>query len=170
MVIVVMGVTGSGKTTIGQKLSAELGWKYYDADDFHPRANVEKMRAGIPLDDADRIPWLETLSDLIRNCLGRGEDAVLACSALKKSYREYLLIDERVKLIHLQGDYALIQKRLGGRSGHFMNPALLDSQFATLEEPEQDVQIDISLSPGEIVKTIRRRLGLSRIDLGTAQP
>ena len=160
MVIVLMGVTGSGKTTIGQKLSAELDWKYYDADDFHPPANVEKMRAGIPLDDTDRIPWLEILSDLIRNCLERGEDAVLACSALKKSYREYLLIDERVKLIHLRGDYALIRERFSGRRGHFMNPALLDSQFATLEEPEQALQMDISLSPGEIVKTIRSRLGL----------
>ena len=160
MVIVLMGVTGSGKTTIGRRLAAELGWKYFDADDFHPRANVEKMRTGIPLDDVDRIPWLETLRDLIRNCLEQGENAVLACSALKQSYREYLLIDERVKLIYLKGEYELIEKRLSERQGHFMNPKLLKSQFTALEEPEPDVQVDISLSPGEITQAIRNRLGL----------
>lgn len=160
MVIVLMGVTGSGKTTIGRRLAAELGWKYFDADEFHPRANVEKMRTGIPLDDVDRIPWLETLRDLIRNCLEQGENAVLACSALKQSYREYLLIDERVKLIYLKGEYELIEKRLSERQGHFMNPKLLKSQFAALEEPEPDVQVDISLSPGEITQAIRNRLGL----------
>ena len=158
MVIVMMGVTGSGKTTIGRQLSTELGWKYYDADDFHPPINVEKMSAGIPLDDADRIPWLETLRELVRNCLARGENAVLACSALKASYRQYLLMNENVRLVHLQGDYELIQGRLRSRRGHFMNPALLDSQFATLEEPEPNVQVDISLSPDEIVKRIRKRL------------
>ena len=160
MVIVLMGVTGSGKTTIGRRLAAELGWKYFDADDFHPCANVEKMRTGIPLDDVDRIPWLETLRDLIRNCLEQGENSVLACSALKQSYREYLLIDERVKLIYLKGEYELIEKRLSERQGHFMNPKLLKSQFAALEEPEPDVQVDISLSPGEITQAIRNRLGL----------
>lgn len=160
MLIVLMGVTGSGKTTVGRQLSGDLGWAYYDADDFHPRANVEKMSAGVPLDDADRIPWLETLRDLIRRTLERGENGVLACSALKKSYREYLLIDERVRLIHLRGDYQLIQKRLSARREHYMNPALLDSQFATLEEPEPDVQVDISSTPPEIVKAIRRRLKL----------
>ncbi len=158
MVIVMMGVTGSGKTTIGRQLSTELGWKYYDADDFHPPFNVEKMSAGIPLDDADRIPWLETLRELVRNCLARGENAVLACSALKASYRQYLLMNENVRLVHLQGDYELIQGRLRSRRGHFMNPALLDSQFATLEETEPNVQVDISLSPDEIVKRIRKRL------------
>ncbi len=160
MVIVLMGVTGSGKTTVGRQLSAELGWKYYDADDFHPLANVEKMRAGIPLDDADRIPWLEILRNLMIECHRRGENAVLACSALKNSYREYLLVDENVRLIHLKGDYKLIQKRLTARRHHFMNPALLDSQFATLEEPEQSVQIDISANPAEIVKTIREHLNI----------
>lgn len=160
MVIVVMGVTGSGKTTVGRELSRQLNWRYYDADDFHPRANVEKMSAGIPLDDADRAPWLEILRDLIRDSIRRGESAVLACSALKKSYRDYLLIDEQVRLVHLKGDYELIRQRLGERRGHFMNPALLDSQFGTLEEPDPDVQVDISSSPGEIVETVRRRLNL----------
>jgi gluconokinase len=160
MVIVLMGVTGSGKTTIGRLLSKELGWKYYDADDFHPQANVEKMKSGVPLNDDDRRPWLETLSHLIRNCLERGENAVLACSALKESYREFLLVDERVKLIYLKGDYALIQKRLNARRGHYMNPKLLDSQFETLEEPERDWQVDVSSSPDEIVKTIKSDLGI----------
>src|SRR5438270_12038372 len=99
MVIILMGVSGSGKTTVGRGLADELGWKFYDGDDFHPRANVEKMAHGVPLNDDDRAPWLESLRDLIRSCLGRGESAVLACSALKRSYREYLLIDENVRLV-----------------------------------------------------------------------
>ena len=155
-----MGVSGSGKTTVGRLLSEVLGWKYYEADDYHSSANVEKMRGGIPLDDADRQPWLETLRDLIRNCLEREENAVLACSALKESYREFLLIDERVVLIYLKADYDVIQNRLGQRRGHYMNPNLLASQFDTLEEPAAHTHIDAGPSPEEIVKGIRRRLGL----------
>ena len=158
MIIVVMGVTGSGKTTIGRQLAGELGWKYFDADDFHPRGNVEKMSAGVPLEDADRVPWLEALRALVGDCIARGENAVLACSALKASYREYLLIDENVRLVYLRGDRELIRRRLEKRRGHFMNPALLDSQFATLEEPEQGIVVDVAPKPGEIVKTIRSRL------------
>ncbi|PYS80122.1 MAG: gluconate kinase, partial [Acidobacteria bacterium] len=134
MVIILMGVSGSGKTTIGRRLADELGWKFYDGDDFHPRANVEKMAHGVPLDDEDRAPWLESLRDLIRSCLVRGESAVLACSALKRSYRQYLLIDENVMLVYLKGDYELIEERLEGRSEHFMKPKMLDSQFDALEE------------------------------------
>jgi gluconokinase len=160
MVVVIMGVTGSGKTTIGRLLSTELGWTYYDADDFHSRASIEKMKSGTPLNDDDRRPWLEILSRLIRDCLERGEQAVLACSALKESYRKFLLIDERVKLIYLKGDYAIIQKRLSERRGHYMNPALLDSQMETLEEPKNALQVDISLSPDEILKKIKTYLGL----------
>ncbi|MDT4894966.1 MAG: gluconokinase [Acidobacteriota bacterium] len=160
MVVVLMGVTGSGKTTIGRLLSKELGWTFYDADDFHTRANVEKMQSGTPLTDDDRRPWLEALSNLIRNCLERGEPAVLACSALKESYRKFLLIDNRVKLIYLKGDYAIIQKRLSERRGHYMNPVLLDSQMETLEEPKTGLQVDISLSPDEIVKKIKTYLGM----------
>jgi gluconokinase len=155
-----MGVAGSGKTTIGRRLSEELGWTYYDADDFHPRANVEKMSRGVPLNDADRRPWLETLRELVRACLERGENAVLACSALKENYREYLMIDERVKLVYLKGDYDLIQKRLKNRSGHFMKPELLDSQFATLEEPDQSSHFDIASPPEEIIKAIRNQFGI----------
>ena len=160
MVVVLMGVTGSGKTTIGRLLSQELSWKFYDADDFHSPANVEKMRNGIPLNDEDRKPWLQTLNRLIRNCLERDENALLACSALKESYRKFLLIDESVRLIYLKGDYETVQKRLSGRHGHYMNPSLLDSQFETLEEPEEGLYVDASLNPDEIVKAIKNYLSI----------
>lgn len=160
MLIVLMGVAGSGKTTVGRALAAELGWKFYDADDFHPPASVAKMARGVPLDDADRLPWLEALQDLVRACLERGESAVLACSALKAFYRDYLLLDARVKLVYLKGNFDLIQQRLAHRRGHFMSAAMLDSQFATLEEPEQKFHIDISAPPDEIVRAIRLRLGV----------
>lgn len=161
MIVILMGVTGSGKTTVGKLLADELGWEFYDADDFHPPGNIEKMKRGIPLDDADRKPWLETLNDLIRNRLEQGENGVLACSALKASYRDYLLIDEKVRLVYLMGDHELIKGRLNDRTGHYMNPKLLDSQFETLEEPEAGFRIDTSRSPSEIVRSIRDHLGLS---------
>lgn len=159
-VIIIIGVSGSGKTTIGRLLSEELAWKYYEGDDFHPPANIEKLKNGVPLDDADRKPWLESLRDLIRNCLEQGDSAVVACSALKQRYRDFLLVDERVILIYLKGDYELIRQRLSKRRGHFLNPNLLDSQFATLEKPKTAMQVDVSLSPAEIVKSIRSGLGL----------
>ena len=158
--IVLMGVAGSGKTTVGRALAAQLGWKFYDADDFHPPASVAKMARGIPLDDADRLPWLETLRALVRACLERGEGGVLACSALKASYRAYLLLDGRVKLAYLKGDFDLIQKRLADRRGHFMSAAMLESQFDALEEPGKEFHVDISTTPEEIVRAIRLRFGL----------
>ena len=157
-----MGVAGSGKTTIGRGLAAELGCRFYDADDFHPRSNVEKMSRGLPLDDDDRLPWLEMLRDLMTNCLERGEDAVLACSALKESYRERLLCDERVELFYLKGDHRLIEERLRQRTEHFMKPEMLESQFADLEEPARARTLDISTSPDEIIQTIKRSLSVSR--------
>jgi gluconokinase len=160
MLIVLMGVTGSGKTTIGRLLAAKLGWRYFDADDFHPSANIEKMSAGKPLNDADRLPWLETLRTLVRESLDRNENSVLACSALKRTYRDYLLLDDRVKLVYLKGNPQLIQSRLQQRQGHYMDPALLDSQFDILEEPDPETQIEITAGPDEIVRTIQERLQL----------
>lgn len=160
MIIVVMGVTGAGKTTIGSLLADELGWAFYDADDFHPPANVEKMRRGAALNDSDRVPWLEKLRELVRSTLDSGSSAVLACSALKSSYREYLLIDERVKLVYLKADRALVEDRLSQRRGHYMNPLLLESQFATLEEPEEGINVCVAASPSEVVRSTRERLGI----------
>jgi len=158
MVVILMGVTASGKTTGGRMLAAELRWPFYDADDFHPTANINKMQRGIPLTDTDRWPWLEALRDRVRRCLAEDLDAVLACSALKEAYRRYLLIDPHVMLVYLKADRELIRQRLQQRHGHFMNPALLDSQFATLEEPTQGLYVDAALEPGQIVGLIRRKL------------
>jgi gluconokinase len=159
MVIILMGVTASGKTTVGRLLASVLGYQFYDADDFHPRANIDKMRRGIPLDDADRLPWLETLRDLVRRSVAEHTDAVLACSALKEVYRRYLLVGPQVALVYLKADQDLIRQRLLQRQGHFMNPELLESQFATLEEPKQGIWIDASLAPEEMVSAIRDQLG-----------
>jgi gluconokinase len=160
MLIVLMGVAGSGKTTVGRMLAEDLGWTFYDADDFHSRTNVEKMSHAVPLDDEDRRPWLEHLRELIKECLSLGRDAVLACSALKDSYREYLLVDERVKLAYLKADHALILERLTDRSTHFMKPRMLDSQFAALEEPDESTHYDASRPPAELVREIRERLNV----------
>jgi gluconokinase len=160
MVIVLMGVAASGKTTVGRMLAEELGWTFYDADDFHSQANVEKMSRGVPLDDEDRRPWLETLRELIKECLSLGRDAVLACSALKESYREFLLIDERVRLAYLDAERELIRERLDERSDHFMKARMLDSQFAALEEPEESTHYDAARPPAELVREIRERLGV----------
>ncbi len=158
MFIILFGVTGSGKTTVGSLLAATLDWKFYDADDFHPKANVEKMRQGIPLTDQDRMPWLAMLRERIQTSLNSGEHGVLACSALKESYREYLYISDEVKFVHLKGTFDLIRNRLSKRIGHYMNPGLLQSQFNTLEEPSTPVFIaDISKTPSEIVQDIRQQ-------------
>jgi gluconokinase len=159
MVVILMGVAGAGKTTVGQLLAEELRWTFYDADDFHPRANVEKMSRGVPLDDEDREPWLEALRKLIRRHLRECTGAVLACSALKERYRKkYLLIDERVRLAYLRADAQLIRRRLAERPGHFLKPSLLDSQFAALEEPPPQSHFDASAPPAQLVREIRRRL------------
>jgi len=155
-----MGVTGSGKTTVGKLLAAELGWRYYDADDFHSSANVAKMKRGSPLDEGDRKPWLESLRALISDCLKRDENCVLACSALKQSYRDYLLVGDQVRLVYLQGTRDLIQRRLAERSGHFMNPKLLESQFEILEEPVGELTLDVSLPAARLVKRITEALDL----------
>ena len=165
MVVIIFGVSGAGKTTIGQLLAKELGWSFYEADDFHPRANIEKMREGVPLTDQDRWPWLESLRELIKRCIAAGEDAVLACSALKKAYRRYLRVNAEVNLVFLRGEYALIVEQLQHRRGHFMNPALLESQFADLEEPqatEGSIVIELGRGPHKLVQEIKRKLPIRR--------
>jgi gluconokinase len=161
--VIIFGVSGAGKTTIGQRLAHELGWRFFEADDFHPGANIDKMRRGIPLTDEDRWPWLESLRELIARSLGAGENAVLACSALKEKYRRYLRVNTDVRFVFLRGDYALIADQLRHPRGHFMNPALLKTQFADLEEPQPDegvLMVELGRTPQEIVEEIKGRLHL----------
>ena len=160
MVIVVMGVSGSGKTTVGSQLARQLGWEFADGDDYHPAANVEKMRNGVPLTDADRAPWIEKLRTLIAGWIGSGTNGVLACSALKRAYREKLLIDEQVRVVYLKADRDLLSQRLLQRRSHYMKEQMLASQLATLEEPEGAVVVNASETPERTVGEIRRRLGL----------
>jgi gluconokinase len=157
-----MGVAGSGKTTIGQLLVKELNWPFYDGDDFHPPANVDKMSRGVALTDDDRAAWLAALRHLIERLLGERQSAVLACSALKQSYRQELKRrdDEEVHFVYLKGDADLIRQRLERRSGHFMKANLLASQFETLEEPKDVLIVDTSLSPQAIVKCIKNSFSL----------
>ncbi|HEY7167018.1 MAG TPA: gluconokinase [Candidatus Binatia bacterium] len=154
MIIIIMGVSGSGKSTIGSFLASVLGWSFVEADDFHSQADIEKMTCGVPLDDEDRAPWLQAIRQWIEAAIARGENGVIACSALKQSYREILQIDSQVRFVYLEADAALIEQRLRNRVGHFMNPSLIASQFATLEEPNGALKIDASLPPGEIVTRI----------------
>lgn len=161
MVIVLMGVSGSGKTTVGTRLARTLDWTFVDGDDFHPDANVEKMRKGIPLTDEDRWPWLESIREYISTRLAQNEPAVVACSALKRTYREVLFEDnDDAQLVYLRGEYDLIRKRMQARAGHFFDPDLLDSQFETLEEPSANeaLIVDIDATPEDIVRTIRQEL------------
>jgi gluconokinase len=160
MILIVMGVVGAGKTTIGRLLAEQLGWTFADADDFHSPENVEKIRRGIPLTDADRQPWLESLREAIAKWIGAGSNAVLACSALKRSYRELLAVGPDVRFVFLKGDASLIAARLHARHGHFADEKILASQLADLEEPEGAVVVDISQTPTEMVGEIRRKLGL----------
>jgi gluconokinase len=159
MIILLMGVAGSGKTTVGRLLASELGWRFYEGDDFHPRANIDKMQRGIPLTDDDRWPWLQALKEVIDACLAQGTSAVMACSALKQTYRDYLRHGhDEVKLVYLKGSYDLLSQRLAQRQGHFMPQELLASQFATLEEPRQELIVDVSNAPETLVAIIRQVL------------
>ncbi|MGF1677552.1 MAG: gluconokinase [Rivularia sp. (in: cyanobacteria)] len=159
MIILVMGVSGSGKTTVGKKLAESLGWEFRDADDFHSQENVEKMLHGIALDDGDRLPWLQKIQDVIKEYLSENKNLVLSCSALKENYRQMLLVNkESVKLVYLKGSFDLIQKRLQERLNHFMSEKLLKSQFDILEEPTNVIVVDISEPLEAIVQAIRENL------------
>ena len=162
MVAVVMGVSGSGKTTIGILLAERLGWQFQEGDKLHPPENVAKMSAGIPLSDADRLPWLRRIAETIDGWRARGESGVVTCSALKRSYRNIIIGDRpEVRLVYLKGSPDLIRRRMAARHGHFMPAALLDSQFSILEEPSPDenpIVVDIGGQPQEIAREIACRL------------
>lgn len=157
--VIVMGVAGSGKTTVGEALAGHLGWNFYDADGFHPAENIEKMANGTPLTDSDRAPWLAALHSLIAASLKENRPAVLACSALKESYRQLLLAGNHdVQIVYLKGSYDLIWSRISQRKDHYMKPQMLKSQFETLEEPTNALMVDVSLPVIELVGEILKQL------------
>ena len=162
MTVVVMGVTGAGKSAVGKLLANELGWTFVEGDDFHPPANVDKMRQGIPLDDEDRRPWLDAIRNRLDQARRQGENVVLACSALKHRYQDYLAghASEAVRFVYLFGSPEMIRQHLANRTGHFMNPALLASQFEDLEPPEHAIRVEINHPPPELVAEIRTKLGI----------
>jgi gluconokinase len=159
-VIVIMGVLGCGKTTVGERLAQSLGLQFADADDFHPAANVAKMSQGIALTDADRLPWLHCLSTEIQTWIATPTPTVLACSALKASYRELLQVSDQVQLVYLHGSFELIAQRLSQRQGHFMSPELLKSQFEALEVPIGVLQVEIDQPLAAMVQAIRTGLAV----------
>lgn len=155
-----MGISGAGKTTVGARLAADLGARFVDADDLHPPENIARLRAGIALDDADRAPWLRALADAIDGWLERGDDVVLACSALRAAYRDQLRRDPaRVVFVHLEISPALARARVSRRTGHFLrDPHIVDSQLRTLEPPEDAIVVDAALPPDVLVAAIVREL------------
>jgi gluconokinase len=153
-----MGPAGSGKTTVGELLAAQLGWEFVDSDSLHSPANIEKMARGVPLDDNDRVPWLNSIREEMEKWNAQRRNVVLACSALKKSYRERLQINSGVKLVHLKGTYDLLRERLHSRKGHYATEQLLASQFSDLEEPTDAMTVDVARPPEEIVAGIRKQL------------
>ena len=165
--IIIFGVSGAGKTTVGKMLAEQLGWRFLEADDFHPAANIEKMRNPERLSgltDEDRRPWLDCLRKQIERSLSAGENAIVACSALKRAYRDHLRVSDEIKFVFLRGDYALVEKQLSSRHGHFMNAALLQSQFDDLEQPQPDenvLTIQLGRTPQQIVEEIKTNLNVS---------
>lgn len=157
--IIVMGVAGSGKTTVGKALAQRLGWDFFDADDFHSHESIAKMTQGIPLTDADRVPWLVSLHQLISSALAQGRPGVLACSALKDRYRLQLLEgNEGVQIVYLKGGYDLIWSRLSERKDHYMKPYMLKSQFEAMEEPRTALTLDVSKAVRDLVQEILETL------------
>ena len=160
MIVIVMGVVGSGKTTVGRLLAEQLGWEFADADDFHSLANKEKIHKGIGLTDADREPWLQSLHAAIVQWIAEDRSVILACSALKRSYRSELEVSPEVRFVYLKGSADLIASRLEARRGHFANEQILASQLSDLEEPENAAAVGIEGTPPEIVHQIRNKLAL----------
>jgi gluconokinase len=163
VIILLMGPAGSGKTTLGKLLEAQLSWEFADGDVFHPPANIAKMSQGIPLTDEDRLPWLRSIREAILQWQAQGKNAVIACSALKRSYRELLGIGPNtndIRLVYLKGSYDLLLERLHSRKGHYMKEQMLASQLADLEEPEDALTMDASRPPEEIVSEIRKELSV----------
>jgi gluconokinase len=158
MFVVITGVAGSGKTTVGKLLAHDLGWPFYEGDDFHPAPNVEKMRRGEALTDTDRQPWLDALREVLQSAVENGAPGVLACSALKRRYREHLRVNEQVVFVQLAATPELVERRLQQRKGHFMNPSLLKSQFATIENGQTDLSLDASLPPAVLIQRLRDSL------------
>lgn len=159
MVIVLIGVTGAGKTCVGMALAEKLGWVFLDADDLHGDANLNKLHAGIPLEDADRWPWLDRVRTIIAAYLARQQNVIIACSALKHTYRRHLRVSPEVALVYLNASEGVLEERLKRRRGHFMNPSLLKSQLETFEAPQDDILVvDASRSSAEIVQLIRATL------------
>lgn len=159
MIVIVMGVSGSGKTTVGKLLATSLNWDFSDADDFHSAANIAKMSLGMALDDADRMPWLLELQSAIADWLQVKKNVVLACSALKATYRDLLWVDRmQIKLVYLKGDFELISQRLQQRSNHYMKANLLSSQLADIEEPQNAMIVDAAQPPEVILEQIRSHL------------
>ncbi|HEY2376564.1 MAG TPA: gluconokinase [Gemmatimonadaceae bacterium] len=164
-IIVLMGPAGAGKTTVGEVLAESLGWRFLEADEFHSPENIERMKRGIGLTDADRAPWLRAIHDALRDLHARQVNVVLACSALKEQYRRALVPSEAtddVRFIYLRAPESMLRERLAQRSGHYAGPSLLASQLATLEEPHEALWLDASCEPAEIVRRIRHDLSLSR--------
>lgn len=160
MIVIVMGVVGAGKTTVGKLLASRLGWEFADADDFHPASNVEKIRKGVPLTDQDREPWLDRLREAIERWIAADKNVVLACSALKRSYRAKLCAGPQVRFVYLKGTAALIAERLRSRHGHFAGESILASQMADLEEPENAITVEIRDTPEQIIDEIWKGLQL----------
>jgi gluconokinase len=158
MLILLMGVAGSGKTLIGSMLAQSLGLTFADADQFHSAANIQKMAAGVPLTDADREPWLRSMRHAIDTWTKLGQSAVLACSALKQSYRDRLTSGIQTRIVYLRGDPQVILNRLSLRRDHFMKPGMLSSQLADLEEPADAIVVDIRKSPSQIIAEIQQRI------------
>jgi gluconokinase len=163
LIVILMGVTGTGKTTIGKLLSSRTGWEFAEGDDYHSDANKAKMHAGIPLDDGDRAPWLASLHELLHGWFAQGQSGILACSALKQSYRDLLIEGiprNGYEFVLLDAPYDVLAARLKARTGHYMNPDLLDSQFATLEVPSDAFKVSVEGTPESTVDLILKHLGM----------